>query len=161
MSVDPSDRFRSHREPGSRPAAAGFHASEAALLGGPLSLADVLDAPPRSFARPTPPDPGLQATTADPVADRWREHLRALVKHTPLVLPVEVVRVRSAAADRPRAIPMALWPNGSATTTVRGPGPGGQRLAHDWVRQQPPPAEGSVRPVVLVIEPASAPAPGR
>jgi len=66
---------------------------------------------------------------------------------------VEVVRIRSQSVERPQAIPMALWPDGSATTNVAPPGETGQRLAQDWVREQPALVEGSVRPVVMVIEP--------
>ncbi|MCS5693467.1 hypothetical protein NZK33_15975 [Cyanobium sp. FGCU-6] len=135
---------------------AGFRGSGADLLGGPLSLADLVEAPLWPSARPTRPDPWPQAQTADPLATRWNDHLRALVKHTPLVLPVEVVRLRCGAGDRAQVIPMALWPDGSATTNVETPSPGSRQLAHDWVRSQPPPAEGSVRPVVMVIEPAVA-----
>jgi len=140
------------------PASAGFRGPAASRLGGALSLADRLDGPLQSFDRPARPDPRLQADTADPLARRWGEHLRALVQHTPLVLPVEVVRMRSRSVDRPQAIPMALWPDGSATTNVEPPDPTGQQLAQDWVRSQPPLVEGSVRPVVMVLEPET-PAP--
>lgn len=142
--------------------------SSESVLGPTLTLADRISGSLETFQQMARGGRPIEADTTDPLPERWGEHLRALIKNTPLVLPVQVIRVRSADVQTSRTIPMALWPDGSATTNVSNPGEVGQRLAEDWVRQQPGLTEGSVRPVLMVLEPentetdaatASAPAP--
>lgn len=128
-------------------------AGGASLLGGPLTLADRIGDSLEAYQQIARQSRPIEVDTTDPLPQRWAEHLRALIKSTPLVLPLEVVRVQSSDIQASRTIPLALWPDGSATTNVASPGQVGQQLAEAWVRQQPALIEGSVRPVLMVLEP--------
>lgn len=89
----------------------------------------------------------------------WRPTMEALIQGQKQVLPAEVVRVPAPHLKQPEEYPMAVLPDGVAETSVN-PSPNSRKTLERWAARQNPPAEGGVRPVMVVLEPLAAdPAP--
>ena len=129
--------------------------SGALLLGGPLGLDSLKEKPMVPAARL---EQALRARSADRlevVPPHWRPAMRALLNGPERVLPAEVVRVPAFHLKAPEEYPMAVKPDGVAETTVTPPSRSRETLER-WAQRQPPSPEGSVRPVLVVLEPLAA-----
>lgn len=136
------------------------HVSGALLLGGPLGLASLNEkamvpaAMVERARRLASPD-RLQALPL-----HWRADMDALLRQrqSEQVMPAEVVRLPVPHLSRPQEIPLAVRSDG-ADTTVQPASPRSQRAIEHWMERQPAPAQGQVRPLVLVLEPIPAETP--
>lgn len=126
--------------------------SGAVLLGGPLGLDSLKEKPMVPAARV---EQALRARATDrleAVPLRWRPAMRALIQGPEKVLPAEVVRLPAPHLRTPEEYPMAVKPDGVAETTIT-PTPRSRQTLERWAERQSPNPEGSVRPVILVLEP--------
>ncbi|MEB3318853.1 MAG: hypothetical protein VKO39_12035 [Cyanobacteriota bacterium] len=122
------------------------------LLGGPLGLESLREKPMVPAARL---EQALRARSADRlegVPPHWRPALRALVNGPERVLPAEVVRLPAPHVKSAEEYPMAVKPDGLAETSVPPPTQSKQTLER-WAERQTPTPAGSVRPVLVVLEP--------
>jgi hypothetical protein len=125
------------------------------LLGGPLTLASLQEKPMVPAAR-------LEQTLRSRAEDRlqavplhWRPTMEALVQGRQHVLPAEVVRVPAPHLKEPEEYPMAVQADGVAETSVNPSAPSRQALER-WAERQNPTPQGTVRPVMVVLEPLAA-----
>jgi hypothetical protein len=122
------------------------------LLGGPLTLASLQEKPMVPAARI---EQALRASAADRLSAvplHWRHSMQALVKGSDHVLPAEVVRLPAPHLKEPEEYPMAVQADGVAETPVNPSAPSRQALER-WAERQSPTPQGTVRPVVVVLEP--------
>ena len=125
------------------------------LLGGPLTLASLQEKPMVPAARL---EQTLRARSADRLSAvplHWRPTMEALVQGKNNVMPAEVVRVPAPHLQEPEEYPMAVQPDGVAETPVNPSAPSRQALER-WAERQSPTPQGTVRPVVVVLEPLAA-----
>jgi len=125
------------------------------LLGGPLTLASLHEKPMVPAARI---EQALRARSTDRLADvplPWRPSLEVLIQGQQRVLPAEVVHLPAPHLQTPEAYPMAVQSDGVAETAVTPSAPSRQALAR-WAERQSPTPQGSVRPVIVVLEPLAA-----
>ena len=125
------------------------------LLGGPLTLASLQEKPMVPAARL---EQTLRARSADRLSAvplHWRPTMEALVQGKHQVMPAEVVRVPAPHLQKPEEYPMAVQPDGVAETPVTPSAPSRQALER-WAERQSPTPQGTVRPVVVVLEPLAA-----
>jgi hypothetical protein len=97
----------------------------------------------------------LRATAADRLSAvplHWRPTMEALVQGKNQVLPAEVVHLPAPHLQTPEEYPLAMKSDGVADTTVTPSAPSRQALER-WAERQSPTPEGSVRPVMVVLEP--------
>ncbi len=126
--------------------------SGALQLGGPLGLESLKEKAMVPAARL---EQLLRARSADrltAVPSHWRPAMRALLHGQEQVLPAEVVRLPAPHLHRAEEYPMALKPDGVAETIVT-PSPRSREALERWAERQAPNPEGSVRPVIVVLEP--------
>lgn len=129
------------------------------LLGGPLTLASLNEKPMVSAARIERALRAASSNHLEAVPNHWRPTMEALIQGQQQVLPAEVVRVPAPHLKQPEEYPMAVLPDGVAETSV-SPSPSSRQTLERWAARQKPPAEGGVRPVIVVLEPLAAdPAP--
>lgn len=129
------------------------------LLGGPLTLASLNEKPMVSAARIERALRAASSNRLEAVPNHWRPTMEALIQGQKQVLPAEVVRVPAPHLKQPEEYPMAVLPDGVAETSV-SPSPSSRQTLERWAARQKPPAEGGVRPVIVVLEPLAAdPAP--
>jgi hypothetical protein len=122
------------------------------LLGGPLTLASLHEKPMVPAARL---EQTLRARSTDRLSAvplHWRPTMEALVQGKNNVMPAEVVRVPAPHLQKPEEYPMAVQPDGVAETPVNPSAPSRQALER-WAERQSPTPQGTVRPVVVVLEP--------
>jgi hypothetical protein len=125
------------------------------LLGGPLTLASLQEKPMVPAARI---EQTLRASSADrlsAVPAHWRPTMEALIQGKNQVMPAEVVRLPAPHLKQPEEYPMAVQADGVAETPVNPPAPSRQALER-WAERQSPTPQGTVRPVVVVLEPLAA-----
>lgn len=125
------------------------------LLGGPLTLASLHEKPMVPAARI---EQALRARSADRLAAvplPWRPSMEALIQGQQRVLPAEVVHLPAPHLQTPEAYPMAVHSDGVAETSLTPSAPSRQALAR-WAERQSPTPQGSVRPVIVVLEPMAA-----
>ena len=125
------------------------------LLGGPLTLASLQEKPMVPAARL---EQTLRARSADRLSAvplHWRPTMEALVQGKNNVMPAEVVRLPAPHLKEPEEYPMAVQPDGVAETPVNPSAPSRQTLER-WAERQSPTPQGTVRPVVVVLEPLAA-----
>lgn len=125
------------------------------LLGGPLSLASLHEKPMVPAARI---EQTLRARSTDrlqAVPLHWRPTMEALIQGKQKVMPAEVVRVPAPHLKEPEEYPMAVQSDGVAETSVTPSAPSRQALER-WAERQSPTPPGTVRPVMLVLEPLAA-----
>jgi len=125
------------------------------LLGGPLTLASLHEKPMVPAARI---EQALRARSADRLAAvplHWRPSMESLIQGQQRVLPAEVVHLPAPHLQTPEAYPMAVQSDGVAETAVTPSAPSRQALAR-WAERQSPTPQGSVRPVIVVLEPLAA-----
>jgi hypothetical protein len=126
--------------------------SGALQLGGPLGLESLKEKAMVPAARL---EQLLRARSADrltAVPPHWRPAMRALLHGHEQVLPAEVVRLPAPHLNSAEEYPMALKPDGVAETIVT-PSPRSREALERWAERQAPNPEGSVRPVMVVLEP--------
>jgi hypothetical protein len=104
----------------------------------------------------------LRATAADrlsAVPHHWRPTMEALIQTSATgkkeVLPAEVVHLPAPHLQTREEYPLAMKSDGVAETTVTPSAPSRQALER-WAERQSPTPEGSVRPVMVVLEPLAA-----
>ena len=125
------------------------------LLGGPLTLASLHEKPMVPAARL---EQTLRARSADRLSAvplHWRPTMEALIQGQQQVMPAEVVRVPAPHLKEPEEYPMAVQADGVAETSVTPSAPSRQALER-WAERQSPTPPGTVRPVMLVLEPLAA-----
>jgi hypothetical protein len=162
-------------ETGSYPAAAGLGSrpgaspatsllsgnfSRAELLGGPITLADLGQGPIPALALA---EQGRRKLSGDPMAalpEAWREPMRQALKGLPTPggtsARVESARTIHIPSRRVRAateVPLALQSDGSVDILSRPKEEAVVEEIRDWSARQPPPADGSVAPVVVHLHP--------
>jgi hypothetical protein len=129
------------------------------LLGGPLTLASLREKPMVPAARL---EQTLRARSADRLSAvplHWRPTMEALIQGKDQVMPAEVVRLPAPHLREPEEYPMAVQADGVAETPVN-PSPPSRQALERWAERQSPTPQGTVRPVVVVLEPLAAePAP--
>jgi hypothetical protein len=129
------------------------------LLGGPLTLASLQEKPMVPAARL---EQTLRARSADRLSAvplHWRPTMEALIQGKHQVMPAEVVRLPAPHLKEPEEYPMAVQADGVAETPVN-PSPPSRQALERWAERQSPTPQGTVRPVVVVLEPLAAePAP--
>jgi hypothetical protein len=81
--------------------------------------------------------------------------MEALIQGQQRVLPAEVVHLPAPHLQTPEAYPMAVHSDGLAETSLTPSAPSRQALAR-WAERQSPTPQGSVRPVIVVLEPMAA-----
>ncbi|MFN9531195.1 MAG: hypothetical protein ACK575_07065 [Cyanobacteriota bacterium] len=126
--------------------------SGALQLGGPLGLETLKE---KAMVHAARLEQLVRARSADrlfAVPPHWRPAMRALLHGQQRVLPAEVVRVPAPHLKTAEEYPMALKPDGVAETTVTPPAHSREALER-WAERQAPNPEGSVRPVMVVLEP--------
>jgi len=122
------------------------------LLGGPLTLASLQEKPMVPAARL---EQTLRARSADRLSAvplHWRPTMEALIQGKHHVMPAEVVRLPAPHLKEPEVYPMAVQADGVAETPVNPSAPSRQALER-WAERQSPTPQGTVRPVVVVLEP--------
>lgn len=147
-------------EPAARPKAEAPPARQHALpgsvlLGGPLTLASLQEKPMVPAARI---EQTLRARSADRLSAvplHWRPTMEALIQGKHQVMPAEVVRLPAPHLQEPEEYPMAVQPDGVAETPVN-PSPPSRQALERWAERQSPTPQGTVRPVVVVLEPLAA-----
>jgi hypothetical protein len=100
----------------------------------------------------------LRARSADrlsAVPHHWRPTMEALVQGKHQVMPAEVVRLPAPHLKEPEEYPMAVQADGVAETPVN-PSPPSRQALERWAERQSPTPQGTVRPVVVVLEPLAA-----
>jgi len=125
------------------------------LLGGPLTLASLHEKPMVPAARL---EQTLRARSADRLSAvplHWRPTMEALVQGKHQVMPAEVVRLPAPHLKEPEEYPMAVQADGVAETPVN-PSPPSRQALERWAERQNPTPQGTVRPVVVVLEPLAA-----
>jgi hypothetical protein len=125
------------------------------LLGGPLTLASLHEKPMVPAARL---EQTLRARSADrlsAVPHHWRPTMESLIQGKDEVMPAEVVRLPAPHLKEPEEYPMAVQADGVAETSVTPSAPSRQALER-WAERQSPTPPGTVRPVMLVLEPLAA-----
>jgi hypothetical protein len=125
------------------------------LLGGPLTLASLQEKPMVPAARL---EQTLRARSTDRLSAvplHWRPTMEALVQGKNNVMPAEVVRLPAHHLQKPEEYPMAVQPDGVAETPVN-PSPPSRQALERWAERQSPTPQGTVRPVVVVLEPLAA-----
>lgn len=127
--------------------------SGTALLGGPLGLESIGEKEMVPAART---ELALRALAADPLQvfpRHWRNELRGLVRTALRVLPGEMVRIPAPHRRTPEEIPLAVSARGRAETTVAPSSPTSFQKLEGWAQRQSALPSGTVRPVVVVLEP--------
>ena len=131
------------------------------LLGGPLTLASLHEKPMVPAARI---EQALRARSADRLAAvplHWRSTMEDLIQGQERVLPTEVVHLPVPPLMKSEAYPMVVKADGVAETPVVLSELSRQALER-WAERQSPTPQGSVRPVMVVLEPLAAePLPSR
>jgi hypothetical protein len=125
------------------------------LLGGPLTLASLHEKPMVPAARL---EQTLRARSTDRLSAvplHWRPTMEALVQGKNNVMPAEVVRLPAPHLQKPEEYPLAVQPDGVAETPVN-PSPPSRQALERWAERQSPTPQGTVRPVVVVLEPLAA-----
>ncbi|MEB3255092.1 MAG: hypothetical protein VKJ05_01760 [Synechococcaceae cyanobacterium] len=137
---------------------AGF--SRAELLGGPITLADLQEAPlpPMALA-----EQGRRALSGDPLAslpEPWREPMRQALAKLPSpggasarLERARHIHVASNRVSRATEVPLALQADGSVDILSRPDNDGIVQEIRDWSSRQPPPAEGSMTPALVHLHP--------
>jgi hypothetical protein len=131
------------------------HQPGSLLLGGPLTLASLDEKPMVPAARI---EHALQARSADRLAAlplHWRPTMAALIQGQNQVLSAEVVHLPAAHLQTAEEYPMAVQSDGVVETPVTPSVPSRQALQR-WAEHQSPTPQGSVRPVLVVLEPLAA-----
>ncbi len=125
------------------------------LLGGALTLASLQEKPMVPAARI---EQTLRARSTDRLSAvplHWRPTMEALIQGNNNVMPAEVVRVPAPHLEKPEEYPMAVQADGVAETPVNPSAPSRQALER-WAERQSPTPQGTVRPVMVVLEPLAA-----
>jgi hypothetical protein len=144
------------QKPANASAAARQHSLPGSLLlGGPLTLASLQEKTMVPAAR-------LEQVLGSRSGDRlstlprpWQTIMAALLQGNAQVLPLEVVRLPVPHLQAPEQYPMAVRDDGVASTPVTPSELSRQALAR-WAQRQRPTPKGSVRPVMVVLEPLAA-----
>ena len=127
--------------------------SGTALLGGPLGLESIGEKDMVPAART---EQALRALAADPLQvfpRHWRHELQGLLRSARRVLPGEMVRIPAPHRRTPEEIPLAVSARGRAETTVAPSSPTSFQKLEGWAQRQSALPNGTVRPVVVVLEP--------
>jgi hypothetical protein len=125
------------------------------LLGGPLTLASLHEKAMVPAARI---EQVLRSSSADQLAAvprHWRPTMAALIQGNNQILPAEVVRIPVPHLQRPEEYPMVVQSDGVAQTPVT-PSELSRQALERWAERQSPTPKGSVRPVMVVLEPLAA-----
>jgi len=130
------------------------------LLGGSLTLASLQEKPMVPAARI---EQALRARSGDrlsAVPPQWRPTMEALIQGQEKVLPTEVVHLPAPHLKKREDCPIAVRSDGVAIPPLTLSELSRQALER-WAKRQSPTLQGSVRPVMVVLEPLSAePRPG-
>lgn len=139
------------------PAAAGHQhpLPGSVLLGGPLTLESLQEKPMVPAARI---EQALRARSADrlsAVPPRWRPTMEALIQGQGQVLPTLVVHLPMPHLKKQEDYPMAIRSDGVDVPPVALSELSRQALER-WAKRQKPTSPGSVRPVMVVLDPLAA-----
>jgi hypothetical protein len=129
----------------------------AAALGGELSLGNLNETTPsmvpaariEKLQRESSPDP-LSA-----LPRHWRQDLEPLLSVKDQVMPAEVVRLPATHLRQAQTVPITLNGSGQVRSKVEGLPKDSLNLIGQWADRQAKVPEGSLRPVMVVLEPAS------
>ena len=125
------------------------------LLGGPLTLASLHE---KSMVPAARIEQALRARSADRLSAvplHWRATMEALIQGQERVLPTEVVHLPAPHLMKPEEYPIVVKADGVAETPVVLSELSRQALER-WAERQSPTPQGSVRPVMVVLEPLAA-----
>ena len=138
------------------PVPAGQHSVPGSLLlGGPLTLASLQEKAMVPAARI---EQALRARTGDRLSAvplQWRPIMEALIQGQERVLPTEVVHLPVPHLKKQEDYPMAVRSDGVAMPPVELSELSRQALER-WAKRQSPTPRGSVRPVMVVLDPLNA-----
>jgi hypothetical protein len=129
----------------------------AAALGGELSLSSLNETTTRmvpaarieKLQREASPDP-LSA-----LPRHWRQDLQPLLSVREQVMPAEVVRLPANHLRQAQTVPITLNASGQVISSVEGLPQDSLNLIGQWADRQAKVPQGSLRPVMVVLEPAS------
>jgi hypothetical protein len=122
------------------------------LLGGPLGLESLQEKAMVPAARTERALRTINADRLSAVPTHWRTAMQALVKGSDHVLPAEIVRLPSPRITAAEEYPIVVKSNGIAETIVT-PSPNSKEDLERWAERQAPVPEGSLRPVMVILEP--------
>jgi hypothetical protein len=149
-------------EPGQADRAISFSdetapASGSLLLGGTLGLESLSEKAMVPAARTEQARRASAADRLQALPLHWRADMLVLLKGGPEhVLPAEVVHLPAPHLSQPEEIPLAVKRGGLADTTVQPSSIQSKQALERWAERQAPIPRGSVRPVVVVLEPIAA-----
>ena len=127
-----------------------------ALLLGPLDLSSLNERPMLPAARI---ERAHQLASPDPlsvVPKAWKQALASSIRSSDRVIPAEIVRLPAPHLSAPEQIPVILRHGARADSPAAPPSARSLSLLNNWVQRQPGVAKGSVRPVLLELEPLPA-----
>ena len=154
--VEESAKSKTHATPAFAPAPSRQQPLPGSLLlGGPLTLASLHEKPMVPAARI---EQVLRSSSADQLAAvprHWRPTMAALIQGNNQILPAEVVRIPVPHLQRPEEYPMVVQSDGVAQTAAT-PSELSRQALERWAERQSPTPNGSVRPVMVVLEPLAA-----
>ncbi|MEB3199943.1 MAG: hypothetical protein VKK62_05400 [Synechococcaceae cyanobacterium] len=130
---------------------------DSALLLGNLDLSSLDEKPMLPAARV---ERAVQVASPDPlsvVPRAWKAALASVIKAGERIIPAEIVRLPAPHLSAPEQIPVVLRSGAPADSPAAPPSASSRRLVQSWLQRQPSVARGSVRPVVLELEPIAAP----
>lgn len=147
------------RQPGAAPLAPAILSSikpkapSGAMLLGNLDLSSLAEKPMLTAARL---ERSRQLAAPDPlsvVPKALKPTFRATIPQGERVIPAEIVRLPAPHLQTTEQFPLLLLPNGrvQGPTTFRSAA--SQQRVESWLARQPAVASGSVRPVLLKLEP--------
>ena len=149
-------KSKTHATPASTPAPSRQQPLPGSLLlGGPLTLASLHEKPMVPAARI---EQVLRSSSAEQLAAvprHWRPTMAALIQGNNQILPAEVVRIPVPHLLRPEVYPMVVQSYGVAQTAAT-PSELSRQALERWAERQSPTPKGSVRPVMVVLEPLAA-----
>jgi len=149
-------KSKAHTTPAFAPATARQHSLPGSiLLGGPLTLASLHEKPMVPAARI---EQVLRSSSADQLAAvprHWRPTMEALIQGNNQILPAEVVHIPVPHLQTPEEYPMVVQSDGVAHTPVT-PSELSRQALERWAERQNSTPQGSVRPVMVVLEPLAA-----
>jgi hypothetical protein len=122
------------------------------LLGGPLTLASLQEKPMVPAARIEQALRDSSTERLSSVPSHWRLTMETMIQGQERVLPTEVVHLPAPHLNKPENYPMAVRSDGVAVPPVILSELSRQALER-WAKRQSPTPRGSVRPVMVVLEP--------
>ena len=86
------------------------------------------------------------------VPARWKPLLSSGLRPRERVIPAEIIRLPAQHLSRPETMALLLRPGAVADSPTAAPSAASRQLIHAWLDRQPAIPNGSVRPVLLLLE---------